>query len=55
MKTAPTENRRLARLGRDVRLVMEWLGWLVFWFWVAASINLIDFHVCLKASGECHP
>jgi len=50
-----TKDERFAKLGREVQRAMEWLGWLVFWLWVSASLNFIDFHVCLKAPGECHP
>ena len=50
-----SKEERLSRLGRRVELVMEWLGWLVFWLWVSASLNFIDFHICIKAAGECQP
>jgi hypothetical protein len=32
---------------------MKALGWIVSFLILAGFLNLIDFHVCIKAPGQC--
>lgn len=32
---------------------MAYLGLVVVWLWITGAVGLIDFHVCIKAAGQC--
>lgn len=32
---------------------MKYIGWLVVLIWLTGAVGLIDFDVCVRASGKC--
>lgn len=54
--TNRTAETRLEAIG-EARLALlrlgAWIGWPVVLLWALARVDVIDFHVCIKAPGHC--